>query len=720
MRITFEDTPRLAHVSEDGMRNQSILSHLEGTAVIAERFAKSFGGQEQARTAGLLHDIGKYSDGFQKRLKGGKKVDHSTAGAKVAMAQKQPEVAFAIAGHHSGLPDGGSKTDTMDSPTLCGRLKKPVEDCDLWKSEVNLPSSVTRPPIAQDGFSVSFYTRMLYSCLVDADFLDTEAFMQGKARKGNYASMGQMLERLKEYISPWWAAETVLNQKRCEILRQCFERGKKESEGLFTLTVPTGGGKTVSSLAFALSHAVAAGKERVIYVIPYTSIIDQTAEVFRKVVGEENVIEHHSGADFSVPEGEADPTLYRKALATENWDAPLIVTTSVQFFESLYANRPSRCRKLHNLANSVIIFDEAQTLPVPYLRPCVAAIAQLVQFYHSTAVLCTATQPVLQPLFDELASGLVSREICPDTENLYQFFRRTTLISAGIKTEKELLSQLGSVPQGLCVVNRRATAQELYQGLEEEGRFCLTTLLCPADRKRLLEVIRQRLTDGMPCRVVSTSLIEAGVDVDFPAVWREEAGLDSILQTAGRCNREGKRATEDSKVTIFSLESQTVPAMIQQNVDATRSVFSRFDDPAEPAAIESYFQFFLTLKGNAALDSQNVLEAFHHGMQGVLFPFSSVAEKFHLIENQTVTIYLPVGEGAELVNQLKLGYATRSLYHRLGQYSVNVYPDHLKNLLDAGAAEPVGDGNYILTDTTLYDNLTGLSLDVETGKGMFV
>ena len=720
MRITFEDTPRLAHVSEDGMRNQSILSHLEGTAVIAERFAKSFGGQEQARTAGLLHDIGKYSDGFQKRLKGGKKVDHSTAGAKVAMAQKQPEVAFAIAGHHSGLPDGGSKTDTMDSPTLCGRLKKPVEDCDLWKSEVNLPSSVTRPPIAQDGFSVSFYTRMLYSCLVDADFLDTEAFMQGKARKGNYASMGQMLERLKEYISPWWAAETVLNQKRCEILRQCFERGKKESEGLFTLTVPTGGGKTVSSLAFALSHAVAVGKERVIYVIPYTSIIDQTAEVFRKVVGEENVIEHHSGADFSVPEGEADPTLYRKALATENWDAPLIVTTSVQFFESLYANRPSRCRKLHNLANSVIIFDEAQTLPVPYLRPCVAAIAQLVQFYHSTAVLCTATQPVLQPLFDELASGLVSREICPDTENLYQFFRRTTLISAGIKTEKELLSQLGSVPQGLCVVNRRATAQELYQGLEEEGRFCLTTLLCPADRKSLLEEIRQRLTDGMPCRVVSTSLIEAGVDVDFPAVWREEAGLDSILQTAGRCNREGKRATEDSKVTIFSLESQTVPAMIQQNVDATRSVFSRFDDPAEPAAIESYFQFFLTLKGNAALDSQNVLEAFHHGMQGVLFPFSSVAEKFHLIENQTVTIYLPVGEGAELVNQLKLGYATRSLYHRLGQYSVNVYPDHLKNLLDAGAAEPVGDGNYILTDTTLYDNLTGLSLDVETGKGMFV
>ena len=387
MRITFEDTPRLAHVSEDGMRNQSILSHLEGTAVIAERFAKSFGGQEQARTAGLLHDIGKYSDGFQKRLKGGKKVDHSTAGAKVAMAQKQPEVAFAIAGHHSGLPDGGSKTDTMDSPTLCGRLKKPVEDCDLWKSEVNLPSSVTRPPIAQDGFSVSFYTRMLYSCLVDADFLDTEAFMQGKARKGNYASMGQMLERLKEYISPWWAAETALNQKRCEILRQCFERGKKESEGLFTLTVPTGGGKTVSSLAFALSHAVAVGKERVIYVIPYTSIIDQTAEVFRKVVGEENVIEHHSGADFSVPEGEADPTLYRKALATENWDAPLIVTTSVQFFESLYANRPSRCRKLHNLANSVIIFDEAQTLPVPYLRPCVAAIAQLVQFYHSTACL---------------------------------------------------------------------------------------------------------------------------------------------------------------------------------------------------------------------------------------------------------------------------------------------------------------------------------------------
>ena len=258
-------------------------------------------------------------------------------------------------------------------------------------------------------------------------------------------------------------------------------------------------------------------------------------------------MEHHSGVDYSAKEDD-EPAAYRKALAAENWDAPVVVTTSVQFFESLYGNHASQCRKLHNIANSVVIFDEAQNLPVPYLRPCVAAIAQLVQHYRAAAVLCTATQPALQPLFDDLAPGLKIKELCPDPKEQYQAFRRTTLKMRGELEQSQLGAELAELEQVLCIVNRRKTAQELYNNLPKEGSYCLTTLLYPAHRKQLLQEIRDRLKNGLPCRVVSTSLIEAGVDVDFLTVYREEAGLDSILQAAGRCNREGRRSAEQSLV----------------------------------------------------------------------------------------------------------------------------------------------------------------------------
>lgn len=536
----------------------------------------------------------------------------------------------------------------------------------------------------------------------------------------SYEPIASLLDKLDQYIAPWWNPKNELNRKRCDILRSCLNAGENFPNGLYTLTVPTGGGKTVSSLAFALRHAATHGKKRVIYVIPYTSIIDQTAEVFENILEAENVLEHHSGVDYTMPEEEVDPALYCKALATENWDAPVIVTTAVQFFESLYSNLPSRCRKLHNIADSVIIFDEAQTLPVSYLYPCVSAIGQLVQYYGVTAVLCTATQPALQSLFAELAPGLTMREICPDTDALYQFFRRTTLRQAGALTEEELAEQLNASPQTLCVVNRRVTAQKLYALLPEEGSYCLTTLLCPADRKRLLEEIRERLKSGLPCRVVSTSLIEAGVDVDFPTAWREEAGLDSIIQTAGRCNREGKASAEQSIVTIFRLEGQQVPAMIRPNVDSTRHVLQTFADPAQPEAIESYFSFYRTLKGSAALDQKGILDAFQKGYKGSIFPFAAVANMFHLIDSPTTTVYIPTGEGKSLVESLRAGLISRSLFRKLGQYAVNVYPDHLKRLLDAGTIQVTESGAYILTDKDLYHSSTGLALDVEMGKGWFM
>lgn len=707
----------LAHISEDGARVQTIREHLTGTAKRAQEFARPFGGQEQAYLAGELHDIGKYSRAFQRRLRGAAgRVDHSTAGAQEAFRMNQPEVVFAIAGHHGGMPDFGTRTDA-GTDTLFGRLhNKALESYDTWKSEVH-PQPAARPrELLTDKFSAAFYTRMLFSCLVDADYLDTEAFMRGGVPRGGYPEIPALLQRLKDYVAPWRKPSGALNAKRSEILDACFKMGEHSEPGLYTLTAPTGSGKTVSSLAFALSHAAAHHKSRVIYVIPYTSIIDQTAETFREILGDDPVIEHHSGTDWSMPEGEMNPALYRKSLAAENWDAPVIVTTAVQFFESLFSNRPSRCRKLHNIAGSVVIFDEAQTLPVGYLRPCVAAIGQLVRHYGATAVLCTATQPALEPLFDELAPGLKAKEICPDPQGMYQFFRRTTLQNAGELTEEALARMLNAGGQALCVVNRRAMAQQLFDMLEPEGRYCLTTLLCPADRKRLLAEIRQRLKDKKVCRVVSTSLIEAGVDVDFPAVWREEAGLDSILQTAGRCNREGRRSMAESIVTIFRLAGQRAPAMIRPNVDAACSVLDRFSDPAALEAIHAYFDSFMAIKGNPALDFKEILPTFEHQ----LCPFDTVNGLFHLIESPTTAIYIPVDGGSELVERLRRGETGRKLYRQLDQYAVNVYDDHLDRLRDAGVLEPAGNGNYILTDLNAYSRETGLAMDVETGIGWLI
>ena len=710
---------KYAHTSEDGTRKQTVAEHLMGTAELAARFAAPFGAQEVAQAAGLLHDIGKYSDAFQRRLlEGGGRTDHSTAGAQVAFRQRMAEVAFAVAGHHGGLPDGGSRLDGPDSPTLLGRVKRSVEPFGQWEKEISPPTGGVDRKFQKDNFTDAFFTRMLYSCLVDADYLDTETFMNGSpAPRGGSVPIGELLSRLERYIAPWWEPDTDLNRRRCAILRQCLTGGSQWEKGLYTLTVPTGGGKTVSSLAFALSMAKAQGMSRVVYVIPYTSIVDQTAAVFSQILGEENVLEHHSGADYAVEEG-GSPAAYRKALATENWDAPVVVTTAVQFFESLFAAKSSRCRKLHNLANSVMIFDEAQTLPVPYLAPCVEAISQLVQHYGATAVLCTATQPALEPLFQEAAPDLPIREICPDTQGLYQAFRRTTMKTLGEISRETLLEEWQGRPQFLCVVNRRKTAQELYSSLPQEGSYCLTTLLCPADRKAKLGEIRRRLREGLPCRVVSTSLIEAGVDVDFPIAYREEAGLDSIRQTAGRCNREGKRLAEESVVAVFRLTERPV-AMIAQNIAAARQVLRKHQDPASPEAIREYFQFYRTLKGEEALDQKQILDLFRRGYQGSCFPFAEVARRFRLIESPTVPIYIPVGDGARLVELLREGRWSQGLFRALGQYVVNVYPQHYQALFDAGALEQVEEA-AVLRDPAVYHGDTGRQLDVETGKGWFL
>ena len=708
----------LAHIAGDG-RKQTAAEHLNGTAERCALFAAPFGAEELGRLAGLSHDLGKYSMEFQRRLAGGPKVDHATAGAFACWRMGQPLAAFAAAGHHGGLPDGGTQGDSPDAGTFLGRMKRAergmLPDCSPWTEEIALPSPAP-PPCGAEPLSLMFFTRVLFSCLTDADFLDTEAFMDGSPRPEHPAPLDDLWERLQRHISGWFPPQGELNSRRCAVLEQCIRMGKTQPPGLFTLTVPTGGGKTVASLAFALAQARARarGLRRIIYVIPYTSIIEQTAQEFRTILGAENVLEHHSNAAYEI-DAEATPKTVRLAQAAENWDMPVVVTTAVQFFESLYANRPSQCRKLHNLAGSVILFDEAQLLPLPCLRPCVHAIAQLVQHYGASAVLCTATQPALGPLFAEFLPGRPAVELCPPELCPPEPFRRVCFRQAGRLDWDTLSGQLQQHEQVLCVVNSRKSAQEIFTRLSGEGNFHLSTLMYPAHRRAKLEEIRRRLKEGLPCRVISTSLIEAGVDVDFPAVFREEAGLDSILQAAGRCNREGKRPVSESIVTLFQGEAAP-PPLFQTAIGAGRMVLEQYDDIASQEAIQAYFHTLLELKGAEAQDIYGILPK----IRTELLPFQSVAERFHMIDSPTRTVYIPLGAGAELVGWLRAGERSRTLFRQLGQYGVSIYENHFAALDQAGDLERLEDGSAILATLSLYSEETGLSLEADCGKGLFI
>lgn len=709
----------LAHgATDEHPEGQSIEAHLKGTGELAETFAAEFGAAANGKLCGLAHDIGKYSDEFQLRLRGGKKVDHATAGAIECFKIKAAFEAVCVIGHHSGLPNVGHKdADTTESQTFFGR-KLRAEQGGIpdyrknWNGHIALPQDYFRP--SGRGFATAFYIRMLYSCLVDADYIDTETFMNGDAGRGNYEPLSALCDKLTAYISKWNNPTREIDILRQKILNSCIEKASAP-RGIFSLTVPTGGGKTVASMAFALNHAVANSMKRIIYVIPYTSIIEQNAKVFRDILGQENVVEHHSSVSYELSEN-ADELEYRSALATENWDAPVIVTTAVQFFESLYANRSSKCRKLHNIANSVIIFDEAQMIPSNNLRPCVAAIAELVRAYNATAVLCTATQPAIDGMLLEYSKKESVVELCPDVDGMFEKFRRTSFEKEGRLTTDELVSRLESQQQVLCIVNTRKFAQEVYEALPSEGRFHLSTLMCPVHRKQKLDEIRERLKNGQICRVVSTSLIEAGVDVDFPRVFREMAGLDSILQAAGRCNREGKRSAESSIVTVFESENK-VNKLIAVNRDAAEETVRDWTQPNTTSTIERYFKAYRDFLRND--DKSGVITASEKGISGCGLPFEWIAKEFKLIDQNTFAVYIPIGEGKELVSRLREGERSRGLYRRAGMYSVSIYENHFNALINAGAAEPFGDDAAILTDLSLYSDEKGLATDVRDGSALF-
>ena len=702
-----------AHLREDGAV-QTVEEHLAGTARRCGDFAAAFGEEARGRFLGYAHDIGKCSEEFQRRLRGGPKVDHATAGALECAKRGENAMACCVAGHHGGLPDfGNPRTDCPGAPTCVGRIKKGaaggIPACH-WAGALPDPGKM---PAITDPYALSMWVRMLYSCLVDADYLDTEAFMAEQTpRRGGYDSLQVLLDRLNAYIRPWFPGNTELNRKRCAILSQCLEKASRP-RGIYSLTVPTGGGKTVSSLAFALKHAVENGLDRVIYVIPYTSIIEQNAAVFREILGENNVVEHHSGVRYD-DDDETNKTNRFQRLAAENWDAPVVVTTAVQFFESLYSSRSSQCRKLHNIANSVVIFDEAQMIPTCHLLPCVGAMASLVSQFRATVLLCTATQPVLGDLLRRFCPGQQIEELCPAVAENFRNFRRVTYRDGGELSDEALAGELCREKQVLCIVNTRKAARKLYDLLPEEGRFHLSTLLYPAHRKEVLRTIRRRLKDGLPCRVVSTSLIEAGVDVDFPAVYRETAGLDSIAQAAGRCNREGKRGAEESVVTYFRSENP-VPILQRINVEAAREALKGGRSPGDPETMDRYFACLRSLIGKN-IDKSGTVKT----LREQLLPFETVSKGFHLIDQETFTVYIPLGEGEASCRPLLEGRASREDCRRAGQYSVSIYEKHFRDLLNAGDIQALSGDSAVLTNLSLYDPEMGLSLTSDAGKAEFI
>lgn len=724
----------------------SLEDHLRSVANLASEFACKFDSAEWARLAGRWHDLGKYQSAFQDYIRersgferenahieqGTSRVTHSTAGAIHAVETLGQIfghiLAYPIAGHHAGLPDwdGGQGS-------LKYRLQNSTPEYSNSRSN-QIPADIlagtipTLHPAATSVNSIALWVRMLFSCLVDADFLDTELYMspdKSKARNG-HVSLSDLGARLNASLSEMEAgsAKTELNRIRKEVRLHCTQAASW-APGIFSLTVPTGGGKTLSSLAFALEHARMHGKARVIYAIPFTSIIDQTASVFADILGADNVLEHHSNLDLD----ESRET-GRSRLATENWSAPLIITTNVQLFESIFASRTSKCRKLHNLANSIIILDEAQQLPRDFHKPITEAMNQLSEFFGVTWVLCTATQPSLGEQRDALERLLLRgvrnvREIIPDVRSLALKLQRVQIQLPDPNAPSQSWEQVGSlVSQEECVlviVNTRKDARHLCTMLtDQENTLHLSANMCAAHRAAVLKEVRKRLAarrngERRPLRLVSTQLIEAGVDVDFPVVYRAIAGLDSIAQSAGRCNREG-RLPMPGKVVVFNTESRAPAGPLRQAAETTLALLGGklINDPLSPEAMNLYFTQ-MNAKGDR--DRHGIcalLQAASPTRDAPLaIQFRKAAEKFKLIDDNGITLIVPycAPDEAESAIEKWLGMldaddSAKWIYKKLQRFSITV-PDPLVRRLESLGVVTMQAGMRVV-ESSHYDQRWGL------------
>jgi CRISPR-associated endonuclease/helicase Cas3 len=749
-----------------------LVDHLQQVASLAAQFAQDWGAAF-AGLAGQWHDLGKYRPGFQRyikqdanahiegRLPQGSEKSHSAAGALHALrvfelahgpdaARLARVLAYVIAGHHAGLADWTGSLDARLLGTVAVLSEKEYAEA-LAEAQADAPELLALPagfdlravakaiPATRSNnpLAWSLWVRMVFSALVDADFLDTEAYMDGKkssARTG-YAGLGHYQQQLDDFLARKTAdvaasgrSDEPVMRARAVVLQQCRDKAL-EAPGVFSLTVPTGGGKTLSSLAFALRHATQYGRRRVVYAIPYTSIIEQTADVFAQIFGRDAVVEHHSQAD-DIERNETS----RSRLACENWDAPLIVTTNVQLFESLFAARTSRCRKLHRLTNSVIVLDEAQLLPPEFLQPILDTLNLLVLHYGVTVLLCTATQPALAELqrFDARQGlrGLPPpRPIIDDEAALFGRLARVAIewptdLQTPLPTP-ELIDRLAVHDSVLTIVNTRNDAAEIVEALDQrtgDKSLHLSAAMCGQHRADVIGQMRDRLAarragqDVRPLRVVSTQLVEAGVDIDFPVVFRALAGLDSIAQAAGRCNREGLLSA--GKVCVFVRTLPRTLHALRAGADATRSTLAAFaaeglTDALSPAAFARYFPLYYG--GFASLDKHGIVDLLRSNRDMVM-EFRTAAERFRLVDDQQqasviVPYQSPNADAARiepLIALLRQGKAERWMLRKLQRYTVTVRQTTVNLWQARGDVDELLPGMFVLTDTQRYDARLGV------------
>ena len=699
---------------------QSNEEHSKGVAQLAASFAEKIGLKEWGTVLGMFHDKGKEQEKFQRYirtvsgyvqdLEGVERTPHAYVGALLAKSlypESYPILSMPIMAHHAGLYDYADFNKRMEQ-----EIPDDIKCDDLIAINIKMP---TNKVWKQQDFH--HLIRVLYSCLVDADFLDTEQFMDNSRAefRKKQKSLKDLLPMLESFLMELSESseKTELNELRSSIQNRCKEIAN-ENPGFYSLTVPTGGGKTLSSLVWAMNHAVKYGKDRIIIAIPYTSIIVQTASILRKIFGAENVLEHHSVFDADVTLKDYDDmsgVKLKQRLATENWDYPIVVTTNVQLFQSMLANKPSVCRKLHNICNGVLILDEVQMLPTEHLQPIVDSLSAYQRIFNTSVLFTTASQPVLcgehrgcNPMIK--LTGLSSvEEIIPSEMCLHDKLRRVNLHFENEPISyDDLAERLIQYDKVLCIVNTRSDAQEIFSRLPKDGRiYHLSRMMCSAHIQKVIDEIKQVLKnpEEKVVRVVSTQLIEAGVDIDFPIVFRQEAGLDSILQAAGRCNREGKLGISDTYV--FSLDKPLPPGILSKGSAIIKNM-----NVTDWFASDTMSDYFIRLYQNSVtFDKINVAKR----MGFKEWCFELVAKEFQLIDDKGKSVIVNYGDSMELVFQMKEKGISYDLMRRMSRYMVNLREKDFQKLLKERLIEEVLDGIYLLADREQYKSETGVVTD---------
>ena len=721
----------IAHINENDGSIQSISEHCLCTARLATKYSV----EELKRVVfamGVLHDIGKYQESFQLKITLNKniRVEHSTCGAIAAKEKYSYPLSlimqYCITGHHSGIPDGGSHDHTDDMPTLYGRLKRSFEDYSTYESELTLPDideNKFNNFLVQDCNSqkdlvekFSFLTRYCFSCLTDADSNDTAEFCNEQKDRELVSDFKQCLKRINHKLSSF-SCTTELQKTRSIIQQQVYSKTNIDSE-IYLMNMPTGSGKTLCSMKFALERALKTGKRRIIYVIPYNSIIDQTAEEFEKLFGNDAQILRHQST-FSYDDLDIDED-YRNVIrhAAENWNAQIIITTAVQFFESVYANKRGKLRKMHNMSNSIIVFDEAHLMPQKYLQPCLRVISYITRILNSEAVFLTATMPNFHKLITEysLPNSKITNLI--DDTSLFEKFNKCSFVNIGTLSKENLIAKSYNNPSTLIVVNHRSTAREIYS-LCSGRKYHLSTYMTAFDRKNTIDKIKTELSnlerdypglenvpDDRKITVVSTSLIEAGVDLDFYCVLRELSGLDSILQAGGRCNREGKR--KNASVFIFSLDSEKRSVSSDDRANISKGLLTEYSDISCPESIRDYYDrlFFI----NKEIITKNSISEQCSNIKSI--PFSKYADKFELIDSNTFSVVVERDdESRQLIENIK---ATGFGNHRkLQKYAFSVKRNEFESLLKQHVIDDYKSGIWCLKNLDYYNENIGITFEAK-------